>query len=205
MLDKEKESYKQKLRDTEGKGTTVQARQTELMLNFEKERAKWDQEKTYIINQKEDAAENSLRLEKRVELLTRENEKLKNDVRASRKNMYQAAANTSTYQSAVVGQKLLGSLGGFGLSGAKFGAGKDGNTTERTTYSKDIGSLSQSVHIEKSFGASGGVGEGNTSGGGVFGVPNLDTSFKNILSTPSSNRSEGKSGSTFSPDGKPEK
>ena len=42
MLDKEKESYKQKLRDTEGKGTTVQAKQTELMLNFEKERAKWD-------------------------------------------------------------------------------------------------------------------------------------------------------------------
>jgi hypothetical protein len=42
-------------------------------------------------------------LEKKVELLTRENEKLKNDVRAGRKNMYQAAANTTTYQSAVVG------------------------------------------------------------------------------------------------------
>jgi hypothetical protein len=61
------------------------------------------------------------------------------------------------------------------------------------------------VQIEKSFGVSGGGVEGNASGGGAFGVPNLDTSFKNILSTPSSNRSEGKSGSTFSPDGKNEK
>ncbi len=58
------------------------------MLNFEKERAKWDHEKTYLINQKDDATENSQRLEKKVETLTRENEKLKNDVRANRKNMY---------------------------------------------------------------------------------------------------------------------
>lgn len=42
MLDKERENYKQKLRDLEGKGTSVQAKQTELLLNFEKERAKWE-------------------------------------------------------------------------------------------------------------------------------------------------------------------
>jgi hypothetical protein len=50
LLDKERESYKQKLRDTEGKGTSVQAKQTELLLNFEKERAKWEHEKSYLIN-----------------------------------------------------------------------------------------------------------------------------------------------------------
>jgi hypothetical protein len=49
-LDKERENYKQKLRDTEGKGTFVQAKQTELLLNFEKERAKWEHEKTYLMN-----------------------------------------------------------------------------------------------------------------------------------------------------------
>jgi hypothetical protein len=38
-----------------------------LLLNFEKERAKWEHEKSYIMNQKEDAVENSQRLEKKVE------------------------------------------------------------------------------------------------------------------------------------------
>jgi hypothetical protein len=57
MLDKERENYKQKLRDMEGKGTSVQVKQTELLLNFEKERAKWEHEKSYILNQKDDAVE----------------------------------------------------------------------------------------------------------------------------------------------------
>ena len=59
-----------------------------MMLTFEKERAKWDQEKTFLINQKDDALDNSQRMDRKVELLTRENEKLKNEVRANRKNMY---------------------------------------------------------------------------------------------------------------------
>lgn len=88
MLDKERENYKQKLRDTEGKGTKVEAKQTELILNHEKERAKWEHEKSYLLSQKEDAQDHSQRLEKRVENLLRENEKLKNDMRASKKNFY---------------------------------------------------------------------------------------------------------------------
>jgi hypothetical protein len=50
MLDKERENYKQKLRDTEGKGTRVEAKQTEMILNFEKEKAKWEHEKSYLIS-----------------------------------------------------------------------------------------------------------------------------------------------------------
>ena len=97
MLDKERESYKNKLRDTEGKGSRVEAKQTELILNHEKERAKWDQEKSYLLSQKEDAVDTSQRLEKRVENLLRENEKLRNDIRNNKKNMYQAAQNTGGY------------------------------------------------------------------------------------------------------------
>lgn len=37
------------------------------------------------------------RFEKKIELLLRENEKLKNDVRTNRKNMYQAVQNTGNY------------------------------------------------------------------------------------------------------------
>jgi hypothetical protein len=62
------------------------------LLAFEKERAKWEQEKSYIQNQKDDAVEAQQRLDKKVELLLRENEKLKNDLRMSRKNMYSAGA-----------------------------------------------------------------------------------------------------------------
>jgi hypothetical protein len=47
-------------------------------------------------------------LEKKVESLLRENEKLKNDVRQNRKNLYTATANTSNYQAAMVGTKILG-------------------------------------------------------------------------------------------------
>lgn len=137
MLDKEKENFKLKLRDTEGKGTRVEAKQTELLLNFEKERAKWDHEKSYILNQKDDAVESVQRFEKKIELLLRENEKLKNDVRTNRKNMYQAVQNTGNYQAAMVGSKLLGNLGSFGTSkgGGLGGFGKDGGpTTDRSNY-----------------------------------------------------------------------
>lgn len=97
MLDKERENYKLKLRETEGKGNRVEAKQTELILNHEKEKAKWDHEKSYLMSQKEDAVEHSQRLEKRVENLLRENEKIRNDMKASKKNLYQAAANTNSY------------------------------------------------------------------------------------------------------------
>ena len=59
-----------------------------MLLNFEKERAKFEHEKSYLISQKEDAVENAQRFEKKVEQLLRDNEKLKNDLKNSRKNMY---------------------------------------------------------------------------------------------------------------------
>ncbi len=42
MLEQEKDMFKQKLREIEGKGSSVHTKQTEMMLTFEKERAKWD-------------------------------------------------------------------------------------------------------------------------------------------------------------------
>lgn len=50
MLDKERENYKLRQKELEGKGTFAQAKQTEQLLQFEKERAKWEQEKSYIQN-----------------------------------------------------------------------------------------------------------------------------------------------------------
>jgi hypothetical protein len=45
------------LKDLDGKGTFAQAKQTEQLLAFEKERAKWEQEKSYLQNQKDDAVD----------------------------------------------------------------------------------------------------------------------------------------------------
>jgi hypothetical protein len=50
MLDKERENYKHKLRDNESKTGRGDAKITEMMLNFEKDRAKWDHEKTFFMN-----------------------------------------------------------------------------------------------------------------------------------------------------------
>lgn len=48
LLDRERENYKTKIRELDGKGTSAQAKQTEQLLSFEKERAKWEQEKSYL-------------------------------------------------------------------------------------------------------------------------------------------------------------
>ena len=50
-------------------------------------------------------------LEKKVQNLLRENEKLRNDNRQNNKNMYQAAQNVGNYQAAIVVNKLLNNLG----------------------------------------------------------------------------------------------
>lgn len=57
MLDKEREIYKQKLRDQDSKGSSSHYKVTEQLMNFEKERAKWEHEKSYLLSQKEDAVE----------------------------------------------------------------------------------------------------------------------------------------------------
>lgn len=41
-IEKEKEIWQQKKRDLESKGANRDAKQTELLLNHEKDRAKWD-------------------------------------------------------------------------------------------------------------------------------------------------------------------
>ena len=115
-LDNETKNYKQKMRDIEGKAANATAKQTELSLNFEKERAKWELEKSYLINVNESAKEAQQRLRERVELLLVENEKIKNDNR-SRKHMLQTVAKTGTIQ----GANILGKLESFAAKGGLTG------------------------------------------------------------------------------------
>jgi hypothetical protein len=98
------------------------------------------------------------RLEKKVETLLRENEKLKNDLRANRKNMFSAGsgapgsgAPVNNFHAAMVGKaafdKYSGGVnkstvlgpGGFSGVGGHLGVGgllgkPDGSGTDRSTY-----------------------------------------------------------------------
>lgn len=76
---------KVKLRESEQKSTRIEARQTEMLLGFEKERAKWDQEKSQIINSRDEAVQDNKILQRKVESNIKEIEKLKNEQKNLRK------------------------------------------------------------------------------------------------------------------------
>lgn len=56
-----------------------------MIFEHEKERAKWNLEKDHLINSKSEVIENLNKTEKKKDNLLRENEKLKNDARQSRR------------------------------------------------------------------------------------------------------------------------
>lgn len=60
--DKDKEYYKQKIKDAEGKGTGQNAKYSDLLVQYNKERAQWDSEKSMIIASKQDVTETNDRL-----------------------------------------------------------------------------------------------------------------------------------------------
>ena len=102
-------------------------------------------------NQKDDAMDAQQRLEKKVEVLLRENEKLKNDIKTNRK-LYSAAGGAgqpgaqgapSNFHAAMIGKGLVDKYsGGVNkstiLGPGAFSAGgllgKDGSGTDRSTY-----------------------------------------------------------------------
>jgi len=113
----------------------------------------------------------------------------------------------------MVGTKILGQMGNLGSFASKLGGGgtaggtgtgftgtvfgKEGSTTERSNYkNKESG-------VDKSFVSSSGLNLGShgaVGGIGGMGSGGLDSSLmNNILSTPSSEKSNNKS-RTFSPD-----
>ena len=47
-MDKERENFKNKLKEAEGRGNIGSAKHTEMLLNFEREKAAWQQEKSYL-------------------------------------------------------------------------------------------------------------------------------------------------------------
>lgn len=85
LLDIEREKLKQKIQEIETKYKESEAKRNSLLFEHEKERAKWSLEKDHILNQRNDLQETIEKLEKKKEMLLRENEKLKNENKISKK------------------------------------------------------------------------------------------------------------------------
>jgi chromosome segregation ATPase len=120
QFDREKEVLKQKNIDLSQKNKQTEAKQTELMLGHETNRAKWDQEKSYLISAKEDAISELKNIQKRYENSVKEIERLKEQQKRNNWRMQNkervggiATNNPLMYK---VGEGMLGrlNLGGAG-------------------------------------------------------------------------------------------
>lgn len=85
QLDRDREQMKKRIKELESKYKDAENRKNNYLFEHERERAKWNVEKDHLISQKSDFMESVGRLEKRVESLLRENEKLRNENRKNKK------------------------------------------------------------------------------------------------------------------------
>eukprot|EP01017_Pseudomicrothorax_dubius_P004498 TRINITY_DN1091_c0_g1_i1.p1 TRINITY_DN1091_c0_g1~~TRINITY_DN1091_c0_g1_i1.p1 ORF type:complete len:1158 (-),score=548.27 TRINITY_DN1091_c0_g1_i1:121-3594(-) len=87
LLDQEREILKQKISECEQKFKESEAKRGTLIFEHEKDRAKWHMERDHLISQRNELQEAIERLERKKELLLRENEKLKNESRINRRSV----------------------------------------------------------------------------------------------------------------------
>ena len=85
QMDKERDSWKKRLNDAETRYKDAENRRNLMMFDHEKERTRWNIEKDHLSNQKNEHMENIFKLEKKMDVLIRENEKLKTEVKRNKK------------------------------------------------------------------------------------------------------------------------
>ena len=90
-FDKEKEAYKKRISEIEKNLRDAEGKKGTLLLELEKEKAKWNIEKDNLTTKYSELNDKLLRDEKKIESLLRENEKLRNE-----KNMLRRAGATTT-------------------------------------------------------------------------------------------------------------
>lgn len=77
QAEREKEILKQKNESLQQKNKATEAKQTEIILSHETNRAKWDQEKSFLVTAKEDAISEAKAIQKKYENSVKEIERLK--------------------------------------------------------------------------------------------------------------------------------
>lgn len=71
----------------ENKYKEAEHKRNQLLFEYEKERSKWNMDKDHLIQQKNEGQELVEKLEKKKELLLRENEKLRNDNKVTKRSI----------------------------------------------------------------------------------------------------------------------
>lgn len=94
LFEKEREHYKAKLQEIEGRYTDVEGKRGLMEMRFEKERMLWESERNELVQQKNEAQDIILQLQKRKENLILENDKLKSE-RSARKPFHSGAGNVA--------------------------------------------------------------------------------------------------------------
>lgn len=95
-IEKEKEIWKNKVMEAETKAKDAETRRSNLVFEFEKEKARWGLEKDHLISSKNDLQEALERNEKKKEQLLRENEKIRNEAKSNRKYLFGNSSNLSS-------------------------------------------------------------------------------------------------------------
>jgi len=104
LLDTEREVLKQKITEAEQKAKEADSKRGSLVFEYEKERARWNLERDHLANQKNELQELVSKLDKKREGLLRDNEKLKNESRVTRRSITLAGTGLNS-------NMLLGSKG----------------------------------------------------------------------------------------------
>jgi hypothetical protein len=104
QMEKDKDAYKQKLTEYEMKAKESESRRSSLMFEFEKERAKWQLEKDNLNNIRSELTDQVEKLQLRKDQLLRENEKIRNENKGSRKYLFNNASNLPTSGTSSLGQ-----------------------------------------------------------------------------------------------------
>ena len=87
-LEKEREVFNQKKRELDQRASKIESNQTAQLLKHEGERAKWDQQLTDTMHQRDEYKSEADRLRMKVDSLVKDNEVLKNQMKNQRKSMY---------------------------------------------------------------------------------------------------------------------
>ena len=85
LIEKERESQKKRISEIEIRCKELESKRSAMMFDHEKERSKWNIEKDHMSTQRADYLEQIDKLEKKKDAFMRENERLKNEVRRSKK------------------------------------------------------------------------------------------------------------------------
>jgi len=169
--EKDKMLLKLKISETENKVREIESKRGALMLEYEKDKAKWSIEKDNLISKSLELQENLERIEKKNETLLRENEKLKSDklnnkrpstklglggamssgnfasILGNARESYRGDGNNPRSVAGMVLNHAHGSSGGIG-SGFGFGSATNFNSNSINQYTKEINKILDNSGIE---------------------------------------------------------